>query len=220
MTRDTAAGPTPIVARADENEGLHPAELTARVQLPTKRTGRPIGNSRLEAQFEANPALLPDDPESDAVTRGRRLVPALEGDLANSFDTPEALAEAILLAIEQQSIEPFEDLRVDRGEFERYFWPEFPQSRPITNVTAADAWLFHNGHCRDGVQEVLGELGGRRLYLQGLRYREGIARYRNFNLYHGVVMEAATEGGEIVEIEAAPVFAERNGRWKVYIFDS
>lgn len=220
-----APAPTPTpeplaMAEPEDSEQLHPAELLARVSLPAMRTGQVLGESVLEAQFAANPSLRPDDPEADAVTRGRRLVPALDGDLENSFDTPEALAEAILDAIERQSLDLFEELRINRTEFERYFWPEFPQSRPITNVTAADAWLFHNGHCRDGVTEALDTLGGRRLMLQTIRYGEGVARYRNFNLYHGVVIEAATPEGELVEIEAAPLFAERNGRWKVYIFDS
>jgi hypothetical protein len=216
-----AIAPEPLAMAPPEGaEELHPAELLSRVTLPTMKTGQAAGESVLEEQFRANPALRPEDPEADAVRRGRRLVPALDGNLANSFDTPEALAEAILAAIEQQSVDAFEQVRVDHREFERFFWPEFPQSRPITNVTAADAWLFHNGHCRDGVLEMIDQLGGQRLHLQSLRYREGVARYRNFNLYHGVVIEAATDAGDLVEIEAAPIFAERNGRWKAYIFDS
>ncbi|MGQ0720427.1 MAG: hypothetical protein ACT4PE_02510 [Candidatus Eiseniibacteriota bacterium] len=217
----TPPPPEPLaMALPADSEDLHPAELLTRVSLPTMRLGRPLGESVLEAQFEADPSLRPDDPEADAVTRGRRLVPVIEGELARSFDTPEALAEALLDAIERESLDMFEELRIDRAEFERFFWPEFPQSRPITNATAADAWLFHNGHCRDGVLEMLDGLSGRRLHLQGLRYREGVARYRNFNLYHGVVIEAATAEGDLVEIDEATVFAERNGRWKVYIFDS
>jgi hypothetical protein len=174
----------------------------------------------LADQFAAHPELLPDDPEADSVERGRRLVGPVDMELDGGFDTPEALAEAFLDAVFYESQDMFHEIRVREGEFRTIFWPEFPQSRPITNVSAADAWQFHNVHCLDGVQEVLDRFGGQRLHLQEVRVTTGIAPYRNFNLYKGVVIEAADDDGNLVSIGLAPVFAERNGLWKIYMYDA
>jgi len=70
------------------------------------------------------------------------------------------------------------------------------------------------------VKEGLFRWGGTDLSLRNIRHEKGVARYANFNLHHGVVLEAVTDRGERVEIEIAPVFAERNGLWKVYMFES
>jgi hypothetical protein len=50
----------------------------------------------------------------------------------------------------------------------------------------------------------------------GLEYSKGIAQYTNFNLIEGVRIRCVDEKGEFVPVTFAPVFLERNGRWKVY----
>jgi hypothetical protein len=202
----------------DPAEIVHPSELLERMKIHPYPMGEPEGESLLEEYFEKNPELRPNDPEADAVRRGRRLVGPVDRELELAFDTPEKLAETYLDAIFLESMELFDEIRVSEEEHEAIFWPEFPQSRPITNVEAGEAWFYHQGHCREGVQEVLQRYAGQRLWLVGIRYEEGVARYRNFNLYHGVVIEAQTQDGATVDLEWAPTFAERNGRWKIYIY--
>jgi hypothetical protein len=204
--------------QADPADIVHPSEILETRKLHRYPMGDPPGEAIFAEYFEEHPDLKPDDPEADSVPRGRRLVGPVEKELELAFDTPERLAETYLDAIFLESMEMFDEIRVSKGEHEAIFWPEFPQSRPITNVEAGEAWFFHQGHCREGVQEALERWGGERLWLVGIRYEGGIAQYRNFNLYHDVVIEAQAPDGTVVDLPWAATFAERNGRWKVYIY--
>ena len=193
---------------------VHPTTLTG--EIPRA----PMGQPRRSSVLDGAPGRL-EDPEHDAVLRGRREVDELVGpELEDGFTHPNELAEAILSWIYYDDAAGMHGLRITREEFDEIFWPEFPQSRPVTNIRSGDAWAFHEANCRDGVNEALGSWGGKSLYLQEVRYTVGRAAYRNFNLYRGVEIVAVTEDGRDVVIDVAPTFAERNGRWKVYTYKS
>lgn len=162
-----------------------------------------------------------EDTERDSVARGRRLVrPREDIEISGTYASADELAQAILDAFASNDPAPLHELHVTRTEFEQLFWPEFPQSRPATNIQATDAWGFHYAGCCDGVTAGLTLYGGRPLHLQHVRYADGFAPYTNFSLYHGVVIEAVDDRGESVQVNVATVFAERKGRWKVYIFNA
>ena len=161
------------------------------------------------------------DEEHESVARGRRLVSGREDyELSGTYASADELAQAILDAFLHSDPARLHELHVTRSEFEQLFWPEFPQSRPATNIQPIDAWGFHFAACSDGVMSGLTRHGGRQLFLQHVGYESGIAPYTNFTLYHGVVIEAVDDRGESVEVNVATVFAERKGRWKVYMFNS
>ena len=205
-------------AAADPEAIVHPSELLGVVELVRYPMALVVGKSLVDDFLHENPELKPKDPEADSVTRGRRIVGPIDVELANGFDTPEELAEKYLDAIFLEAMDLFDKIRVSEKEHAAIFWPEFPQSRPITNVTAGEAWFYHQGHCREGIMESIAKFGRVRLKLRKVRYDEGIAQYRNFNLYHGVVVEATTPDERIVELPWAATFAERNGEWKVYTY--
>ena len=212
----TTPEPAPLQAAPEPAGGLHPSELTDLVDMPRVETGKPPQPTLLDQLgYE-----LPPDPEAESVHRGRRLVKSIKTELSGAYDTPEELAQVVLDAIFFDDAGLLHEQRVTREEFDEIFWPEFPQSRPATNIKPHDAWMFHNAECLDGVKEMLFRWGGMELSLRNIRYEEGLAQYANFNLYHGVVLEAVTDRGEVVEIPYVPMLAERNGRWKVYMFAS
>ena len=182
----------------------------------------PAGKARRRSLVDGkeDPTRL-DDPERDSVERGRRLVPPNHDvELTDGFDSAEALAEAVLDRAMWNDFEALLGLRIRRSEFDSLFWPEFPQSRPATGIAAGDAWAFHDAACRDGVTAILSSYGGADLHFVGVRFEVGFTPYANFTLYRGAVIEAVSDRGESVEIRAATDFAERNGRWRVFLFDS
>ena len=155
------------------------------------------------------------------MARGRRIVSRNDAyALSGTYPSADELAQAILDALTVNDSAPLHALHISREEFEKLFWPEFPQSRPATGIDAADAWGFHYAACCDGISEGLTKWGGRSLHLQHVRYDIGFAPYTNFSLYHGVVIQAVDDRGESVDVPIATVFVERQGRWKVYMFNS
>jgi hypothetical protein len=163
--------------------------------------------------------LRPKDPEEDAVRRGKRDVGPIDAELGGGFPTAEDLANSILAAIRRSDTAALHALRVSYREFATIFWPEFPQSRPLTNIEPQDAWFFHDGTSHDGASESISAFGGRDLSLVGVRTTKGRMDFTNFDLYDGVVIEAVDAAtGERVSIPWAITFAERNGVWKVFMY--
>lgn len=205
------------VKRGVTGDGLHPSELAAQREIPRAPMGVPKGHSK--SVLDAS--LAPNDPEAESVYRGRRIVDELSEDavrLSHAYDTPEELVQDILDLVLYEDRAGIESLHVTKEEFATLCWPEFPQSRPITNIPVGDAWMFHAAHCHEGTSNLLKDWGGTELSLREIEYTEGLARYRNFNLYHGIIVHAVTDRGEPVRLTHIPSLIERNGRWKVYMY--
>jgi hypothetical protein len=177
--------------------------------------GQAIGASVLDGVQDLNRV---QDMEADAVRNGKRDVGPIDEELGGGFESAEDLARSILSAVRAGDTQALHRLRVSNREFANIFWPEFPQSRPATNLQANDAWFFHDGACHDGVSEIVSAYGGRELELVQLHCRKGRLDYRNFDLYDDIVIEAVDSRGERISIPWASTFAERNGRWKVYMY--
>jgi hypothetical protein len=207
----------PAESSAPEGGPLHPSEL-----LGTREVRRAqMGSEKRKTVFDGMD-LGRNDPELESFYRGRRIVDLLPDDgsmeLESSYDTPEELAQAILDQALYGDREGLKALLVTREEFSEIFWGEFPQSRPATNIQWTEAWGFHHAQCNEGLDNVLKEFTGLEVRVRYVEFREGLAQYKNFNLYKGVVIHGTTDRGDAVAFSGAPVFAERNGRWKVYMF--
>jgi hypothetical protein len=164
--------------------------------------------------------VLPKDPERDFVTaHGRRDAPVIATPLKGGKASADDLARAILAAIADNDYKGVHLLRITEEEFDDIFWPEFPQSRPMTNIKAEDAWFLHVAECDDGVKELLEREAGQQLVFDRLDCMQGRMRYRNFDLYAGMVIVAHRPDGTVVRLRHAWTFVERLGQWKVYMYD-
>ena len=169
--------------------------------------------------LEQSPGYFPpDDPESMSVITGRREARPLTGEFTGGAPTLESLLQAVFVAIERGDEATLHVLRVSRAEFERYLWPEFPQSRPITNIQAEDAWSFVKNGSLAGASRALGSYGGRRFTVQSIA-SSGPLPYTNFTLWRDIVITARDESsGEIQTMRFLPAVAERHGRFKVFSY--
>jgi hypothetical protein len=178
----------------------------------------PLGRPRVIPSYVNSPGYVrPADPESLSEWTGRREVGPISEQLLFAAPSAESLAAAIVEAVEERSAETLKRLLILPEEFEAILWPEFPASRPYSNVTAADAWGNHMGHVIGGVGKGLGAWEGGALRFRRLSAR-GVMRYANFNLVDGVLIHAVDARGRDVVFDFATTFVERNGRWKVYIY--
>lgn len=169
--------------------------------------------------LEQSPGYFPpDDPESMSVITGRREARPVTGEFTGGAPTFETLLQAVLVAIERGDEATLHALRVSRAEFERYLWPEFPQSRPITNIQAGDAWTFVQNGSLAGAGRAVGSYGGRRFTVLSVA-SSGALPYTNFTLWRDIVITARDESsGEIQTLRFLPAVAERRGRFKVFSY--
>ena len=106
-------------------------------------------------------------------------------------------------------------LTVAQDEFSEILWPEFPQSRPATGLTAEDAWRVLYPRLLNGSNSALIEYAGG--FYDFLRFEtDSVAKYKNFKLHNGLTLVARDARGEEVRMRWIRSVAERNGRFKIY----
>jgi hypothetical protein len=207
-----APAPRPTAAPADTNSVLVDGRWRARYWSP----GKPAAHSPVEK--EPGYKKL-DDPEAETTITGRRKVGPTAAQFRDGATSASQLAMVLLDCINRDDYMGLRAVQISFDEFRDILWPEFPQSRPATHVKAEDAWevLLHSSVT--GARRALGEWAGQDLTFEGLSFEKGWTPYANFNLYLGVRIHARTRAGEVVEIKYADGFVERNGQWKVYIYN-
>ena len=128
------------------------------------------------------------------------------------------LALDLLDALRARDARALHALRVTRKEFERILWPEFPESRPVTNISADDAWEPAQAGSLSGAERAIGSYGGRTLELLRVESAATVS-YRNFTLHRGMsILGKDVASGEVFTMRFASSFVERGGRFKVLLY--
>jgi hypothetical protein len=165
----------------------------------------------------------PDDPEAASVMRGKREVGPNDMQLSGGFASATELAQEVLAAASAGDTDRLTAARVTYDEFEGLLWYEFPQSRPVTNIKPEDAFGFLYRESTEGIRHGIQEIDGRELELTGIDFtsREdggGLAHYTNFNLLQGVQLRTLTPEDDLVVLTFAHSFVEKDGVWKIYLY--
>lgn len=184
--------------------------------VPAAVMGESVGQSRFAgaAGYQA-----PDDPEADALLRGRRDASRVKGDFEGGVRGFDRLVGETMVALDTMDSRALTYLRVSGYDYEKYFWPEFPESRPVTGIPANESWYFLERRCASGIASGLEKWGGQGLVAKRVEFREGRADYANFTMWKGMVIIGEVPGSGVeVEIDFAEVVVERNGLWKVYAY--
>jgi hypothetical protein len=174
---------------------------------------------RPRSPLERSPGYYPpDDPESLSVITGRRDAPLVDLELTGAAPSMDQLARMLLEALNRRDERALHALRVNRQEFEVILWREFPESRPVTNITADDAWQNAAAGSMAGASRAAGQYGSRNL--EFLRVESNPpAAYKNFSLHRGVQILARDPATALEErVRFAPTFVERHGRYKVLLY--
>jgi len=178
-----------------------------------------ISKPRPRSPLERSPGYYPpDDPESMSVVTGRREAPAVDLEFTGGATSIDELGRQLVAGVNARDEGAVHALGVTRKEFEVILWREFPESRPITHITAADAWEMSSFQSHSGVARTVGEFGYRRL--EYIRVDSGPpVPYRNFALCRQVEIVAKDPAtSQEVRLRFAPSFVERHGRFKVLTF--
>lgn len=135
--------------------------------------------------------------------------------LANTYQTPEALIEAALAAVEAEDGEALRALLVSREEFEEYVWPVLPDR----NNTQLDFfWGTMAMNTRKAVRQLENNYGGLPIEIVALEMpgEEELESYEDFKFHVGVkVTVRRRDTGEEGVLPSFDGFLEYGGRWKL-----
>ena len=173
----------------------------------------------IRTPLERSPGYVrPYDPEWRAVVRGRREAPEVSMPLAGGEPSLEALAQAILDAAARRDVRALRELHLTEEECTRIVWPELPQSRPIAQALPSDAWMFTHADMVSGIERMISETRGRSARIAGVSAAVADT-FRNFTIRRDVVFSLRHEGGAPEESRYVSVAIERQGRWKVMLYE-
>lgn len=169
------------------------------------------------ASIRDSPGYVPlVDPESSSVVIGRRLnAPAVSATFRGGRSSLDQLGRAVCRAIAIGNADSLRALCVTESELRDVMWREFPQSRPVTGLTAEDAWRVLDIRLLGGCSGAVQDHGDR--HYEFVRFEsDSSMRYRNFTLYSRLTMVVKNDRGEFERWGWLRAVAERRGRFKIY----
>jgi hypothetical protein len=140
------------------------------------------------------------------------------GPLAHTFESPDALARTILVALAGRDVDRLRQLALTEDEFREHVWPELPTSRPERNVPFDYAWGQLKQHSDSSLSETVGRYGGRPLRFVRTAFSGESTTYQTFTVIRESEIIAADESGRELVLRLYGSALVKDGRYKLYSF--
>jgi hypothetical protein len=185
------------------------AELRADVAFPS-RASRLAGGLLLFSAL-ALAACDPAPVASEATD--------VEPTLSSTFDSPEAVARAVLEALAKEDVEALMSLPLSKEEFHLYVWPKLPASNPERGVPFEYAWGDLSQKSRNAIASSYAHYKGRKLELLSLTFQDGETDYGGFIVHRKSELRVRDAGsGEELELELFGSILEWKGKYKLFSY--
>jgi hypothetical protein len=138
--------------------------------------------------------------------------------LANTFDSAEALTQAVLSAIAANDRVRLLDLALSESEFRELVWPELPTSRPERNVPLDYAWGQLKQNSDGFLQQTLARYGGKPLRFVRLNFTGETTQYQSFRVMRDSEVVATDDSGRDLVLRLFGAVLVKDGRYKVFSY--
>jgi hypothetical protein len=138
--------------------------------------------------------------------------------LDHAQPSPDALAEAVLSALEARDVERLRALAVSEAEFRDVIWPELPASRPERNLSMDFVWKDLQIKSEAGLRRVLAEHGGRSQHLVRVGFNGDTSQYRSYLVHREAVVTARDPARGEERLALFGSMLEQDGRFKVFSY--
>jgi hypothetical protein len=143
----------------------------------------------------------------------------LEPAIAATFDSPEALARAVLAAFAEEDVETLKSLPLSKEEFRTHVWPKLPASRPERNIPFDYGWGDLHQKSVGSISSNFARYKGRKLELQSIRFLEGDTDYGSFVVHRESMMRVKDrESGVEFDLALFGSVMEWKGKYKIFSY--
>ena len=143
---------------------------------------------------------------------------ACSAPLPHAHASPEALARAVLDAVENRDVEALRTLALNKEEFEEHVWPELPAARPERNLTANYVWGDLQQKSNIMLRAMLAAHGGKRYELTGVRFLGETTAYGSFRVHRESELSVKEDGGDEQKVQLFGSMMEKAGKYKVFSY--
>ncbi len=141
--------------------------------------------------------------------------PALEWGL----ESPRAVAEAVVAALDARDVRALERLSVNEQEFRQLVWPRQPAARPERNIPWEYAWKSLAARSRHQLKGRLSEWArGQRFTVVGLTFAGETTDYGAYRVHRRSVVTLRDAAGRLETMRVFGSLIEQGGRYRVFSY--
>lgn len=141
--------------------------------------------------------------------------PALEWGL----ESPQAVAAAVVAALDARDMRALERLSVNEQEFRQLVWPRQPAARPERNIPWEYAWRSLAARSRHQLKARLSEWArGHRLTVVGLKFAGETTDYGAYRVHRRSVVTLRDGAGRLETTRVFGSLIEQGGRYRVFSY--
>jgi len=144
--------------------------------------------------------------------------PSSKTPLSQTFESPEALAQAVLARLASKDVPGLRALALTEQEFKDHVWPELDSSRPERNVPFEYAWGQLKQRSDGSLDAVVSRYAGRSLRFVRTSYRGETTQYKSFAVMRESEIVAADETGRELVLQLFGSAMVKDGRYKLFSF--
>jgi hypothetical protein len=145
--------------------------------------------------------------------QGCRSVPPL----ANTSESPDALARAVLDGLASNDRGSLEALAVNEREFRDHVWPDLPSARPERNLPFSYVWGDLRQKSGLSLTKTLATYGGKRYRLERVAFA-GTTGYGHYRVHRDATFHVLDAAGASAALRVCGSFLEQDGVWKVFSY--
>lgn len=138
--------------------------------------------------------------------------------LPHSQESADALARAVLTAIETRDVNALHTLALNREEFAEHVWPELPAARPERNLSAAFVWGDLNQKSNITMRDTLAAHGGKKYEFVSIRFLGETTQYKTYSVRRESELTVKELDGTERQIRVFGSTIEKGGRYKVFSY--
>ena len=138
--------------------------------------------------------------------------------LANTFESPEALARTLLDSLARNDLARLRALPLSETEFRDHVWPELPTSRPERNVPFEYAWGQMKQRSDGSMRQTMTRYGGKPLALVRTRFTGETTQYSSFAVMRESEIIAADDTGRELVLRLYGSALVKEGRYKLFSY--
>ena len=138
--------------------------------------------------------------------------------LSSTFESPDALARAVLSALERKDLAALRALPLSEAEYREHVWPELPVSRPERNVPFDYSWGQMKQRSDGSLQQTFARYSGKPLVFVQTRFTGETTRYATFSVMRDSEIIARDETGRDLVLRLYGSAMVKDGRYKMFSF--
>ena len=138
--------------------------------------------------------------------------------LGHAFESPEAVAEAVLAALAEEDGPLLLALALSEMEFRTVVWPELPSSRPERGLPFEYAWGDLHQKSTNELRRLLARAGGTRYELLDVSFDGESTPYETFTVHRDSRLRVRDAAGAERELRLFGSVLQRGGEYKLFSY--